>query len=82
MCGLCIQTFENGRMLNILHTSTKKDVGTFVSVEDFMFSMPVRKKRINEVFDLEELKTQLKYLSLIHHKVNIHSKFNIKIFNL
>ena len=55
-------------------TKSKKEqstCGTTVTVDEFMSSMPVRRKRINEIFDLQEMKFQLEYLAIIHHEVNI-----------
>lgn len=53
---------------------SKKDQsgsGTKVTVDDFMSTMPVRRKRINDIFDLQDIKTQMEYLAIVHYEVNI-----------
>lgn len=64
--------FQGKRPLPITEKKIQmQETGTIITVKNFMFSMPVRRKRINEIFDLEEMKTQLKYLAVIHYHVSI-----------
>lgn len=68
--------FQAGAMCNITEDTRQwtGQEGTTITIENFMHSMPVRRKRINEIFDLEEMKLQLKYLALIHYNVRLHVK--------
>ncbi|KAK6638946.1 hypothetical protein RUM43_007216 [Polyplax serrata] len=67
-----VKMFQAGAMCNITEDSRQwtGQEGTTITIENFMHSMPVRRKRINEIFDLEEMKLQLKYLALIHYNVS------------
>lgn len=44
--------------------------GTTVTVTDLMCSLPVRRKRIKEVFDLDDIVHQIEKLAVIHYQVS------------
>lgn len=49
----------------------RSSTGTTVTLEDFMYTMPVRRKRIDEIFDIQGIRIQLEHLAIVHHDVSI-----------
>jgi DNA mismatch repair protein MLH3 len=45
--------------------------GTTITVHDFMYNMPVRRQRIRSAIDLEEIKSHIECIALMHPQVNI-----------
>jgi len=43
--------------------------GTTILISNFLYNRPVRQARIKATFDLEEIKTQLEHVALIHPQV-------------
>lgn len=64
------------------HTSSKWETvesvkqrpsqGTTVTIEGFMYNMPVRQKRINQNIDLHEVRKNLECLAIIHPNVSFN----------
>nr|CAD7572410.1 unnamed protein product [Timema californicum] len=71
--------FTHGKSHRAGLANTKRpSVGTTVTVTDFMYNMPVRRKRIKEAVDLEEIKSQLECIALMHPQVSISLRNDVK----
>ncbi|XP_023705296.1 uncharacterized protein LOC111863317 isoform X2 [Cryptotermes secundus] len=44
--------------------------GTTITVHDFMYNMPVRKQRIRSAIDLEEIKSHIECIALMHPQIS------------
>nr|CAD7602175.1 unnamed protein product [Timema genevievae] len=73
------KVFTHGKSHRAGQANTKRpSVGTTVTVTDFMYNMPVRRKRIKEAVDLEEIKSQLECIALMHPQVSISLRNDVK----
>nr|CAD7392346.1 unnamed protein product [Timema cristinae] len=73
------KVFTHGKSHRAGLANTKRpSVGTTVTVTDFMYNMPVRRKRIKEAVDLEEIKSQLECIALMHPQVSISLRNDVK----
>lgn len=69
------KVFLEGRPGAVTCASTERpSSGTTVTVVDFLHNVPVRRKKISELFDTEDIKIQLECLALIHPHVSISFK--------
>lgn len=65
------KVFAHGKSTSVgLTADQRPSHGTTITVQDFLYNMPVRKKRIKESVDFEEMKTQLESLALVHPHVS------------
>jgi len=51
--------------------------GMTVTLNDFLYNIPVRRKKVSEHFDSEEIRCQLEYLALVHPKVSMSFKNDV-----
>ncbi|KAJ8880612.1 hypothetical protein PR048_017082 [Dryococelus australis] len=64
------KTFIRGKPYQAAVSETKRQSsGTTVTAVEFMYNLPVRRKRIKEAIDLEEIKFQLECIAVIHPQV-------------
>jgi DNA mismatch repair protein MLH3 len=72
------KSFTEGKASSI---STSEEVracpGMTVTVNDFLYNIPVRRKKVNEHFDSEEIRTQLEYIALVNPNVSLSLKNNV-----
>lgn len=67
--------FLEGRPGAVTCASTERpSSGTTVTVVDFLHNVPVRRKKISELYDTEDIKVQLECLALVHPHVSISFK--------
>ncbi|KAK4326671.1 hypothetical protein Pmani_002830 [Petrolisthes manimaculis] len=50
--------------------SNRPSVGTTITIQDFMYNMPVRRKIIKEAIDIENVRKRLESFALMHPKVS------------
>ena len=63
--------FLHGRPLPVaICDKDRASTGMTVTVEDFMYTMPVRRSRIDEIFDVQGIRIQLEHLAIVHHDVS------------
>ncbi|XP_031334316.1 DNA mismatch repair protein Mlh3-like isoform X2 [Photinus pyralis] len=63
------KTYENGKWSKTESVKLRAAQGTTVTVSEFMHNFPVRQKRVNKNFDLEETKKNMEALAIIHPKI-------------
>ncbi|KAK5648901.1 hypothetical protein RI129_003793 [Pyrocoelia pectoralis] len=63
------KTYENGKWSETENVKLRAGQGTTVTVTEFMHNFPVRQKRVNKHFDLEETKKNIIALAIIHPKI-------------
>ncbi|KAK7078441.1 DNA mismatch repair protein [Halocaridina rubra] len=49
-------------------TAQRPSVGTTITIQDFMYNMPVRRKLIKDTIDIENIRMRLESFALIHPK--------------
>ncbi|XP_069997820.1 DNA mismatch repair protein Mlh3 [Penaeus vannamei] len=49
----------------------RPSVGTTITVQDFMYNMPVRRKLMKEAIDIENIRVRLESFALIHPKISL-----------
>lgn len=47
------------------------DVGTTVTIQDFMFNLPVRRTSIREALEMEEIRACVESIAIIHPQVTL-----------
>lgn len=62
-------TYGKEKSVGIAKTS-RPSMGTTVTIQDFMYNMPVRRKLIKEAIDIESVRTRLESFALMHPKVS------------
>lgn len=63
--------FHNGKAMPVTASkSHRPSVGTTVSIHDFFYNMPVRKKGISATFELEQVKRVVESIALINPSVS------------
>ncbi|KAF4522228.1 hypothetical protein B566_EDAN009072 [Ephemera danica] len=66
------KVFAHGKSTSVGLTSEQRPChGTTVTALDFLYNMPVRRKRIKETLDFEEMKLQLESLAMMYPNVSI-----------
>lgn len=68
--------FEEGKSLSVNSTKDRPSKGTTVEIQNLLYNRPVRKKCLNNIFLLEEIKQELEHLALIYPKVSISLRNN------
>ncbi|XP_067003449.2 DNA mismatch repair protein Mlh3 [Anabrus simplex] len=73
------KAFVHGKDQPAAISDTKRPgYGTTVTVQDFMYNMPVRRKRICEAIDLEEIRSHIMSIALMHPQVSFSLRDNSK----
>ncbi|XP_063594582.1 uncharacterized protein LOC134771578 [Penaeus indicus] len=49
----------------------RPSIGTTITVQDFMYNMPVRRKLMKEAIDIENIRVRLESFALIHPKISL-----------
>ncbi|XP_065340465.1 DNA mismatch repair protein Mlh3-like isoform X1 [Cloeon dipterum] len=55
----------------------RPSAGTTVTVSDFLFNIPVRRKRVDERFDSEEMRIQMEHLAIVHCNISFSLKNDV-----
>ncbi|XP_068246029.1 uncharacterized protein [Palaemon carinicauda] len=62
--------FMYGKGKSVSPASKRPSVGTTITIQDFMYNMPVRRKLIKEALDIENICIRLKSFALMHPDVS------------
>jgi len=62
--------FQHGRPNPVTHSSYRTSVGTTVTLHDFFYNVPVRRKIISESLEIENMQHMLQGLALAHPYVS------------
>lgn len=72
------KVFLNGKIAEIKLCSTQRlSVGTTVTLSDFFYNMPVRRKNMVEVFELEQVKKAVEFIALVNPSVSFSVRNDI-----
>lgn len=55
----------------------RPSIGTTITVQDFMYNMPVRRKLMKEAIDIENIRVRLESFALIHPKISLSLRNDI-----
>ncbi|KAG7172076.1 DNA mismatch repair protein Mlh3-like [Homarus americanus] len=65
--------FTYGKEKSVSNAKTPRpSVGTTLTIQDFMYNMPVRRKLIKEAIDIETIRKRLESFALMHPKVSLN----------
>ncbi|OWR41434.1 MutL protein 1 [Danaus plexippus plexippus] len=73
-----LKTFCNGTEKNICIVSTRPSKGTTVEIRGFLYNLNIQRKAINPINELQNIKSSLEKLSLIHCDVSISLRDDYK----
>ncbi|XP_059475613.1 uncharacterized protein LOC132196768 [Neocloeon triangulifer] len=74
-CSTYDKTFIQGKPCSVkLAKEERPSAGTTVTVFEYLYNMPVRKKKVNEHFDSKEILREVEYLALVHPHVSFSLK--------
>ncbi|XP_064110588.1 uncharacterized protein LOC135218299 isoform X2 [Macrobrachium nipponense] len=76
--------FMYGNEKSISHAESQRpSIGTTITIQDFMYNMPVRRKLIKEAIDIENIRIRLECFALMHCHVSFslrNDSSNDKVF--
>ncbi|KAJ0177862.1 hypothetical protein K1T71_006735 [Dendrolimus kikuchii] len=73
-----IKNFSDGREKKIAITSVRPSKGTTVEIKGFLYNLNIRKNMINNIDELQNLRTFLEQLSLVHSNVSLSLRDDAK----
>ena len=66
------KVFHNGKSVGVsLTTNHRSSIGTTVIVHDFFYNLPVRRKGISDVLELEKVKNVVECIALVNPKISL-----------
>ncbi|XP_030624608.1 DNA mismatch repair protein Mlh3 [Chanos chanos] len=70
-----VKIFDEGKGLDVFEAQTTRPCsGTTVSICSFFYNMPVRRKRMDSVLELEQIRQRVEAISLMHPSVSFTVK--------
>ncbi|XP_076840472.1 DNA mismatch repair protein Mlh3 [Brachyhypopomus gauderio] len=70
-----VKTFNEGKVSGVFEAQdTRPSAGTTVLVSNFFYNMPVRRKRMDSVMEIERIRQRVEAISLMHPSVSFTVK--------